>query len=255
MAGAAVVWLAVAALVAPIVGLPQLPHGERARREMPLPPELIASNSSAGVQLLLSAQAQGYAEPFWQLSMTYTTQQNQAYCSVASSAMSLNALGVPAPVDAVYSPYNYFTQSDVFTPCAVNQNITEAYVATHGLTLAQAHALLACFPAVDAQLHHAGQAGADLAAFSRDLNATSQGTHALIIINFLRTGMHQEGGGHFSPLAAYDPVSDRILVLDVARYKYPSFWATRQDVFNAMNTIDSSSQQTRGWIVLRQANN
>jgi Phytochelatin synthase len=31
----------------------------------------------------------------------------------------------------------------------------------------------------------------------------------------------QEQGGHISPLAAYDAETDRFLILDVSRYKYP----------------------------------
>ena len=34
----------------------------------------------------------------------------------------------------------------------------------------------------------------------------------------------QSGTGHFSPAAAYDAATDSVLVLDVARFKYPPHW-------------------------------
>ena len=43
-------------------------------------------------------------------------------------------------------------------------------------------------------------------------------------MNYLRKAIGQERGGHISPLAAYDAKSDRFLILDVARYKYPPVW-------------------------------
>jgi hypothetical protein len=40
-----------------------------------------------------------------------------------------------------------------------------------------------------------------------------------MLVNFYRKSLAEEGGGHFSPLAAYDPPSDQVLIMDVARYK------------------------------------
>jgi hypothetical protein len=42
-----------------------------------------------------------------------------------------------------------------------------------------------------------------------------------VIVNYLRKAIGQEKGGHISPLAAYDAETDRFLILDVSRYKYP----------------------------------
>ena len=34
----------------------------------------------------------------------------------------------------------------------------------------------------------------------------------------------QTGDGHFSPIGGYDAASDQVLLLDVARFKYPPHW-------------------------------
>jgi hypothetical protein len=38
-----------------------------------------------------------------------------------------------------------------------------------------------------------------------------------VAINFLRTGLKQDGGGHWSPIAAYNEVNDMFLLIDVSR--------------------------------------
>ena len=60
----------------------------------------------------------------------------------------------------------------------------------------------------------------------------------------------QEIGGHISPLAAYDDESDRFLILDVARYKYPPVWVKASDLFDAMNTPDAANDNRRRGFVL-----
>jgi hypothetical protein len=70
-------------------------------------------------------------------------------------------------------------------------------------------------------------------------------------VNFDRKTLNQQGAGHFSPIAAYDSESDSVLILDVAKFKYPPFWVNVTDLFNAMNTIDSDSGKSRGLIRVR----
>jgi hypothetical protein len=72
-----------------------------------------------------------------------------------------------------------------------------------------------------------------------------------VIVNYLRKSLGQEKGGHVSPLAAYDADTDRFLLLDVARYKYPPVWISAAELFNAMNTTDSDNQnRTRGFVLV-----
>ncbi|HJZ34249.1 MAG TPA: phytochelatin synthase family protein, partial [Hyphomicrobiaceae bacterium] len=54
----------------------------------------------------------------------------------------------------------------------------------------------------------------------------------------------------FSPLAAYSGGGDALLVMDVARYKYPPFWVDTELLWQAMATTDTSSGQHRGYIVV-----
>ena len=70
-------------------------------------------------------------------------------------------------------------------------------------------------------------------------------------MNYLREAVGQKSGGHFSPLGIYNIKENKILVFDVARYKnYNIHWLDAEDVYNGMNTIDSTSKKSRGFIVI-----
>ena len=64
----------------------------------------------------------------------------------------------------------------------------------------------------------------------------------------LRTGIGEVGGGHWSPIAAYAEQADMMLLLDVSQYKYPPVWVKTDDLYTAMNTVDSTSGKSRGWV-------
>ena len=75
-----------------------------------------------------------------------------------------------------------------------------------------------------------------------------------MIVNYLRDAIGQEKGGHISPLAAYDTETDRFLILDVSRYKYPPVWVTTPKLFAALNTTDADNQnRTRGFVLVQKA--
>ena len=57
-------------------------------------------------------------------------------------------------------------------------------------------------------------------------------------------------GGHFSPLVAYDEVSDSALMLDVAAHRNPWIWINLSDVYHAMNTQNYAQTAYRGYLVV-----
>ena len=199
--------------------------------------------------------AQPATSQVWSLLVALQMQRTQSFCSAATSATLLNELGVPAPVDVMYAPHAYFTQTNLFGPCALalrshvqGQPISAGFLATHGATLDEWAAYTGCF--ADTRAMHAAQS--TVSTFRDDALAalTSTSPRAAIGINYLRTALEQRGGGHMSPLAAYDAAGDRFLVLDVARYRYPPVWVPTGVLFDAMNTTDAASGQSRGWLVV-----
>jgi len=58
---------------------------------------------------------------------------------------------------------------------------------------------------------------------------TEPDTH--LVLSWSRKALGQTGVGHFSPVAAYHRERRMALVLDVARFKYPSYWASVDDLW------------------------
>lgn len=71
-----------------------------------------------------------------------------------------------------------------------------------------------------------------------------------VLVNYLRKAIGQETGGHISPVAAYNEETDRFLILDVSRYKYPPVWVKAEELWKAMATVDSVSGKTRGFVLV-----
>ena len=89
-------------------------------------------------------------------------------------------------------------------------------------------------------------ADADLDAFRETAVAGARTTDdRFVLVNYLRSAIGQEKGGHISPLAAYDAETDRFLVLDVSRYKYPPIWVDAAALHGDVNTSDADNGSAR----------
>lgn len=64
-----------------------------------------------------------------------------------------------------------------------------------------------------------------------------------VLINYHRRVLKQKGGGHISPIAAYDAKKDAFLVLDQATFKYPFTWVPTQLLYDAANTRDGATSR------------
>ena len=213
---------------------------------LPLAPELISLDSAAGERLLLESEAR---RPYLPLTIHFLTQKTQSYCGIASMAMVLNALGVPAPDTPEYAPYRTYTQDNVLNE-TTERILPQAVLAQRGTTLDQLGAILASH-GVEVTVTHVSEANLELFR-SQAVDYLSRPNH-YVVVNYLRRQINQERGGHISPLAAYDARTDRFLILDVARYKYPPVWVKSADLFMAMNTADPSNEnRSRGFVLVRR---
>jgi hypothetical protein len=71
-----------------------------------------------------------------------------------------------------------------------------------------------------------------------------------IVVNYFRPALGQPGGGHLSPLGAYDEKSDSFLILDVNANAQHWVWAPAKDLFAAMHTQDGP--EARGFLGIRE---
>ena len=209
---------------------------------LPLPEQLIDLNSPAGQALLHQSEAQADFVP---LMSQFVTQENQAFCGIASTVMVLNGIGIPAP-NAPAWDRGYFTQENVLN-ADTEAVIPRETIARQGLTLEELSNILASYP-VQVERHHGSDVSLDQ---FRQLIATNLAEpNNFMLVNYLRRSIGQERGGHISPLAAYDADTDQVLILDVSRYKYPSVWVEVEALWNAVNTVDSVSGLSRGIVMI-----
>ena len=214
---------------------------------LPLPATLVDMTSPEGERLFFES---GALEAYFPLSAQFVTQETQAYCGVASMTMVLNALGAPAPSSPAYQPYRTFTQDNLLDE-KTDAALPRAVVVRQGMTLDQLGAVLALRGATS-EVRHAADGGLD--AFRADARAALSAHGHFVLVNYLRSALGQQTGGHISPLAAYDDKADRFLILDVARYKYPPVWVKASDLFDAMNTVDPVNDgKTRGYVLVTRA--
>lgn len=219
-----------------------LPRSAMAQHQ-PLPSTLVALESPEGQRLFAEAEARA---DFWPLSEQYVTQRSGNFCGVASAVMVLNALQVPAPIDGELGA-PFFTQENFW-----NERATKVLSPKlmPGMTIDQLADLVQCHPANAKTVHAEDSTLDDFRALVAKNLATPDD---FIIVNYDRAGVGQESMGHISPLGAFDAKADKILLLDVARYKYPPVWADTAALFAAMRTKDPVSGRTRGWVVVSAA--
>ncbi|KAL8160702.1 hypothetical protein V2J09_002239 [Rumex salicifolius] len=71
-----------------------------------------------------------------------------------------------------------------------------------------------------------------------------------LIVSYHRGYLKQTGSGHFSPIGGYHPEKDLVLILDVARFKYPPHWVPLTLLWEAMDTVDQDTGLNRGFMIL-----
>ena len=240
-------WQPMAAQLAAGPGRPgQSPTGQSPTRQA-LPrqvlPSLIPLTEPAGLNLLAGSS---HRADYGALAGALLTQANLAYCGVASSAMLLNSLAVPAPMVPGYGPYRFWTQENLFDDRATRLVKAPELIARQGMTLDQLRQLLA---SKGLQVRAIHGRDIDLLTLRRLLASSLANPTDRLLVNYDRRLLGQSGGGHIAPLAAYHAASDRVLILDVARYRYPSVWVPLKELWQSLRSLDSDSGLSRGLVV------
>jgi len=63
----------------------------------------------------------------------------------------------------------------------------------------------------------------------------------VVIAAYDRSALDQTGSAHFSPIGGFHAARDLVLVLDVARFKYPPHWIPAERLWKAMHPIDPAT--------------
>jgi Phytochelatin synthase len=206
-------------------------------------PPPVRLDSPEGQRLLTESK---WNQDFVPLSLYFTTQENLAYCGVASASIVLNALPIERPVLEKHGDYRLFDQKNLFNE-RVARVVNSQDVARDGLTLDQLGKVLSAYTLTVGVTH---ASDTDLATFRKSVNQAIRVPDTYVIVNYDRRALGQQGAGHISPIAAYHEGTDRYLIMDVARYRYPPVWAGAGELWSAMRSVDAASGKSRGYIIV-----
>lgn len=214
-----------------------------ATQVLEIPSQLFSLSHPIGQQRLMQSD---YRQAYWPLATYFETQRNQAYCSVATSVIALNALGLPRPATSLYPDFPFFTQQDFFT--GISKTVADPErVAQEGMTLDQLETVLAHYPV---RTEKFSAEALNVVQLRELLKKHLREQDRFVLFNFNRSFIGEVGAGHWSPLAAYHEPSDSVLLMDVARYKYPPVWVPLSDLLRGAQDPDSLSGKARGLLVL-----
>ena len=213
---------------------------------------------------------------FFPLSNHFVSQDNSIFCGPASSAIVLNALrlgkrdGLPKDRASIAEEemawlwegadpfYGKYTPNNVFTDRAKSRlevlgkpiPIEGESKSDFGFQLHQLAELLRSH-GLDVALRVVDD-GADASMIRRELvgNLTTEGDY--VLVNYSRKALGQPGGGHISPVGAYDEASDSFLVMDVNPNRAPWVWVAADDLVAAMRTFDTV--ENRGYVLVSEGN-
>lgn len=219
------------------------------------PPTLTFLNTTEGTKLLETATHQ---RPFFQLVQHFATEL-PALCGPTTAVIILNALraqGLPAPLSNEYSyhfgsfvqNYNYWDQHNVWNGSDVDC-VMKAVMPWEG-SLEQVSAFFSC-RSLDSRPIRA--LNSSIEEFRQSLIVSfSHEPLRFVAVNVDRQAFGQAGAGHHSPVGAYDARTDKALFMDVARYRFPPFWISVPDLFEAMvfKGHDEKGATPRGYIVV-----
>ncbi|MCV2368230.1 phytochelatin synthase family protein [Roseateles oligotrophus] len=219
-----------------------VPEGHYRR---PLPAELIALSSAAGRLLFREALLAGDMESYFPLAEQFHTQVEPSFCGISSLVMVLNALEVD-PKRLWKGVWRWFSED--MADCCEQLSVIEK----EGVTLDRLAEMGRCNGLLVDARHVDLDADAGIAQFRASVRQVSeQPSGVALIASYSRALLGQTGDGHFSPIGGYHAARDLVLLLDVARFKYPPHWLPLELLWRAMAAQDASTGRPRGYLHVR----
>jgi glutathione gamma-glutamylcysteinyltransferase len=210
-----------------------------------LPDHLVDFSSPEGKLLFSEALTHGHMENYFKMVGQYFTQSDVAFCGLAVLCTVLNSLSID-PAVIWKSPWRWYSE-EMMSCCLSMEQIRKK-----GINFDEFKLLASCKGAkVTARRFEESE----LEQFREDIKRVTASTQEFLVVSYSRKHVGQTGTGHFAPVAGYHEGSDRVLLLDVARFKYPPHWVPVTLLFGAMKDIDPDTSKSRGYFLITSSNN
>jgi len=209
-----------------------------------LPETCVAFSSDEGKKLFKESLMLGYANIYFPLAEQFNTQAEPAYCGVSSLVMVLNALAVD-PKRIWKGSWRWYHEE--MLDCCLSLDLIQQ----EGITLEQFVCLAAC-NSLDLNVIRVNE-NEKIEDFRETVKSICSGDGSKVLTcTYSRRILKQTGDGHFSPIGAYHPEKDMLLIMDVARFKYPPHWIKLELMWEAMHAYDKTTNQPRGYILMKK---
>ncbi len=209
----------------------------------PLPTSCIAFSSTEGRQLFREALELGGMEGYFALAEQFHTQAEPAFCGLGTMVVVLNALAID-PGRIWRGVWRWYGE-EMLDCCQSLPVIKET-----GITLEEFVCISRCNGAKVTAHRYTERS---LNEFRQDVQQTTSIAHGIhMVAAYSRKVLGQTGDGHFSPLGGYHPQRDLVLLLDVARFKYPPHWVPLPLLWQAFEPPDPETNRSRGYILLQK---
>ena len=211
----------------------------------PLPDGLVPFASAEGRAIFREALDAGGMEGWFALSEQFHTQSDPAFCGLGTLVVALNALEID-PGRIWKGPWRWYTE-DLLTCCLPLDRVRR-----DGVTVDELACLARCNGARADVVRPGAEVGVGAlrAAVAR---AAAAPRGPVLVAAYSRAGLGQTGSGHFSPIGGYHAARDLVLLMDVARFKYPPHWVPLEALYAAMCAEDPATEKPRGFIELNRS--
>ena len=219
-------------------------QGSFHRRTLPDP--AIGFSDERGREYFKQSLEDNLLESYYPLAENFMTQGHPSFCGIGSLTMALNALLLD-PGRVMFGSWRWFDES-MLDCCEPLENIK-----AKGITLAKVACLARCNGAKTTLFYGPDRT---IEEFRQDVIkvCSKSDDRSIMITSYARPVMKQSGSGHFSPIGAYNSRSDMVLIMDVARFKYPPHWVPLILLYEAMQLIDPDSKRPRGYLLVSKTN-
>ncbi len=193
------------------------------------------------------------APDYWALSPYYTAQRDHSACILATFTMALNAFKIGEKATSEDALVN---QDDLFNKIKEEPAAKRFYV-NKGKSISLVEMGELFKKAVEAykipivKLEAVNVDKIDAATKEKVKNLlreNEKSARTLILANFLQSEFtgDPDGGGHAAPVGAYDPKTDRVLIMDPDREYYEPYWVSFETFMKGLATLDKDAGRNRG---------
>uniref|UniRef100_A0A0G4FHW5 glutathione gamma-glutamylcysteinyltransferase n=1 Tax=Chromera velia CCMP2878 TaxID=1169474 RepID=A0A0G4FHW5_9ALVE len=215
-----------------------------------LPRSCVPFASKDGKTFFKEALEDGCMESYFGLAEQFRTQDEPAFCGLTTLVMILNALQVD-PFRTWKGPWRFYHE-EMLDCCVKLEEIKNV-----GITFEEFACLARCNGVNLREWRVQPEASEEakmqaLNAFRQTLeySCRNPAETGFLVASYSRKGLGQTGDGHFSPIGGYHRQSDKALVMDVARFKYPPHWVDVPVLFEAMALTDVVTKRSRGYMLI-----